>query len=280
MAPRRTHERTRRPGRGVSFDQAGEDQADGLASGLASGLVTGLEVSGLVTTGGVDSRPGAVLLAAVEQAPTARRGGKDEQGEQGPHMASSFGVHANGRGAKGALSASATAERVAGRLRMTVAALPGGGRRHRADRARRLRDGVVAGRLRLAVIAALAEHLAVDRLVAVGHAAGREPVDDRCADRLAVELVDPVDQERQLGDVVAEEAVDAVADDLASSAPTRRAMTGVPQASASIATRPNGSGHEPGISDRVGLGEQRVAVRLVELAEELDGRRRPPRGPA
>ena len=32
-------------------------------------------------------------------------------------------------------------------------------------------------------------------------------------------------------------------------APTRRAMTGVPQASASIATSPNGSGHEPGISD-------------------------------
>ena len=29
--------------------------------------------------------------------------------------------------------------------------------------------------------------------------------------------------------------------------PTRRAMTGVPQASASIATRPNGSGHDPGI---------------------------------
>ncbi len=30
--------------------------------------------------------------------------------------------------------------------------------------------------------------------------------------------------------------------------PTRRARTGVPQASASIAASPNGSGHDPGIS--------------------------------
>jgi hypothetical protein len=32
-------------------------------------------------------------------------------------------------------------------------------------------------------------------------------------------------------------------------APMRRAMTGVPVARASMATRPNGSGHEPGMSD-------------------------------
>ena len=35
---------------------------------------------------------------------------------------------------------------------------------------------------------------------------------------------------------------------ISASPPTRRAMTGVPQASASIATSPNGSGHDPGIS--------------------------------
>ncbi len=36
---------------------------------------------------------------------------------------------------------------------------------------------------------------------------------------------------------------------ISGSPPTRRAMTGVPQASASIATSPNGSGQDPGISD-------------------------------
>lgn len=67
MASRRTHEKTRRPASGRLVQSDWKDQADGLASGL----VTGLEVSGLVTTGEVDSRPGAVLLLLVEQAPTA-----------------------------------------------------------------------------------------------------------------------------------------------------------------------------------------------------------------
>jgi hypothetical protein len=71
MASRRTHEKTRRPASGRLVRSCWEDQADGLASGLVSGLVAGLEVSGLVTTGGVDSRPGAVLLLLDEQAPTA-----------------------------------------------------------------------------------------------------------------------------------------------------------------------------------------------------------------
>ena len=61
MASRRTHEKTRRPASGRLVRSGWEDQADGLASGCL-GLVTGLDVSGLVTTGGVDSRPGAVLL--------------------------------------------------------------------------------------------------------------------------------------------------------------------------------------------------------------------------
>ena len=97
MALRRTHEKTRRPGLGRLVRSDVEGQADGLASGLVSGLVTGLDVSGLVTTGGVVSSPGDVLLPDVEQAPIAKRGGEDEQGEQGPHGASSLGVRANGR---------------------------------------------------------------------------------------------------------------------------------------------------------------------------------------
>jgi hypothetical protein len=83
-------------GRLVRSDEG--DQADGLAAGLVSGLVTGLDVSGLVTTGGVDSRPGAVLLLLVEQAPTASVAARMSKASKGLMMASSFnGVPANGR---------------------------------------------------------------------------------------------------------------------------------------------------------------------------------------
>ena len=52
--------------------------------------------------------------------------------------------------------------------------------------------------------------------------------------------------------------------------PTRRATTGVPQASDSIATSPNGSGQSPGHERREALGEQPVAVGRADLADELD----------
>ena len=54
----------------------------------------------------------------------------------------------------------------------------------------------------------------VDRLVAIGHPARREPSMTDVADRRSVQLVDPRHLEGQLRRIVAEEAVDAVADDL------------------------------------------------------------------
>ena len=59
---------------------------------------------------------------------------------------------------------------------------------------------------------------------------------------------------------------------ISGSPPTRRAMTGVPQASASMATSPNGSGHDPGISDAYDSAKRMIALGLLELAEELDRR--------
>ena len=86
MAPRRTHENDETP-------RVGTSRSIRLRrirpTGWPPGWLTGLDVSGLVTTGEVDSRPGAVLLLLVElQAPTASVAAKDEQGEQG----TSYGV--------------------------------------------------------------------------------------------------------------------------------------------------------------------------------------------
>ena len=44
----------------------------------------------------------------------------------------------------------------------------------------------------------------------------------------------------------------------------------MPQASDSIATSPNGSGHEPGHQHRVARREESIAVAARQLAEELD----------
>ena len=62
--------------------------------------------------------------------------------------------------------------------------------------------------------------------------------------------------------------------------PTRRAMTGVPQASASIATSPNGSGQEPGHQRRVRLGEQLVALAPARARRGTRPASRPPCEPA
>ena len=99
---------------------------------------------------------------------------------------------------------------------------------------------------RAGVGALLAEDPPVEGFVAVGHALRREPFDHRLSDRPTVQRRHLGHVVRQFSGIVAEEAVDAVADDLGKP-PTRRARTGVPQASASIAVRPNGSGQEPGI---------------------------------
>ena len=62
----------------------------------------------------------------------------------------------------------------------------------------------------------------------------------------------------------------------ASRAPSRRAkaMTGVPQAMASIMTRPKGSGQSIGNSSAGASAEEVVLLGLVDLADELDERAR------
>src|SRR4051812_16101104 len=62
------------------------------------------------------------------------------------------------------------------------------------------------------------EHRPVHSLVPVGHAARRESVDDRRADRLPVEVLDPIDEEGELCRIIAEEAVDTVTDDFGETA--------------------------------------------------------------
>ena len=56
--------------------------------------------------------------------------------------------------------------------------------------------------------------------------------------------------------------------------PRRQAMTGVPQAIASIITRPNGSGQSIGKQQRAGVAEELVLVSAADLADELDERAR------
>ena len=55
-------------------------------------------------------------------------------------------------------------------------------------------------------------------------------------------------------------------------------MTGVPQAIASIITRPNGSGQSIGNSSARGVAEEVGLLALADLADELD--QRVARGPA
>ena len=52
--------------------------------------------------------------------------------------------------------------------------------------------------------------------------------------------------------------------------PQRQAMTGVPQAMASIITRPNGSGQSIGNSSACGVAEERRLLGVADLAHELD----------
>ena len=54
--------------------------------------------------------------------------------------------------------------------------------------------------------------------------------------------------------------------------PQRQAITGVPQAIASIITRPNGSGQSIGNSSAVGIAEELGLLVVADLADELDQR--------
>ena len=47
-------------------------------------------------------------------------------------------------------------------------------------------------------------------------------------------------------------------------------MVGVPQAIASIITRPNGSGQSIGSSNRLGAAEERGLFRIANFTDELD----------
>ena len=71
------------------------------------------------------------------------------------------------------------------------------------------------------------------------HAAGAEPALECRPDLAAVELAEPRDRGHGLVERIDHEA---------GTAPRRHAMTGVPQAIASIMTRPNGSGQSIGNS--------------------------------
>ena len=55
--------------------------------------------------------------------------------------------------------------------------------------------------------------------------------------------------------------------------PRLKATTGVPQAIASIITRPNGSGQSIGVSKADGAAQELRLARVVDLADELDVRR-------
>ena len=54
--------------------------------------------------------------------------------------------------------------------------------------------------------------------------------------------------------------------------PQPKATTGVPQAMASIITRPKGSGQSIGNSSAVGAAEEGGLLRVADLADELDQR--------
>ena len=120
---------------------------------------------------------------------------------------------------------------------------------------------------------ALAEHRAVDRLVAVGHPPGREPIEDGVADRLAGRAsLDARRPGTPAGStsspkkpstpsrMISGSAADAPGDD-------RRAAGQRLDRDETERLGPR-AGHQR----RVRLGEQQVAVGLLELAEELDRR--------
>ena len=118
MALRRTHERTRRPGLGrlVRMRRRGSSRRAGLRAGLRAG-----DRARRVRTGHDRRRSWESWRRAATgcRAGTDRqRGGEDEQGEQGPHGASSFRGSRQWSPPKGALSASAIAEAVAGQLQI------------------------------------------------------------------------------------------------------------------------------------------------------------------
>jgi hypothetical protein len=85
---------------------------------------------------------------------------------------------------------------------------------------------------------------AVDRLVGQGHAVRREAL-GAAATALRIEAGGLLDRAGHLVLVVDEEPVDAVLDDLGRR-PWAKASTGVPAASASTMTIPNGSGQRIG----------------------------------
>ena len=145
-----------------------------------------------------------------------------------------------------------------------------------AGRSRTRRSDLPRAASRLGGVA-FAERRAVDRLVAVGHPRRREPVEDRARIAWPVELLDPRRPWNASSVTSSPKNPSTPSRMISARPPTRRAMTGVPQASASIATSPNGSGHEPGISDGVRLGEQRVALGLLDARR---GTRRATRRPS
>ena len=85
----------------------------------------------------------------------------------------------------------------------------------------------------------------------------------------AIETAEPTHGHDRLIDQVDEEAGNAVVDDFRRRT-ARKAMTGVPQAIASIITMPNGSGQSIGNSNASASPRNCAFLLLVDLADEFD----------
>ena len=113
------------------------------------------------------------------------------------------------------------------------------------------------------------DHLGVELLVAIRHPGSGEPLDDTLADLAAVETRQAIGEEGHRRSVIAEEAVDALADDLGQRADAP-GENRCPAGERLDAHQPERLRPRAGHQRPVALREQLVALRGLELTEVLD----------